>query len=290
MSKFEEKVLLVSLTIKRWGDGKRDEAATAATLAANGAEADAGRFVRNPCGKYLDGVKRAAGRIRNRHLFLTLPWSEATKQRLISTSAYLTYAAEMRGLIAEYDAEVDQFLRNYPAIKAARKIEQNGLFREEDWPDPESLRGYFGARLHTLPLTSASDMRVQIAAEVAEEIRAEMQEAFDAQSKAANEEAFRRLHATVSHLAEKVAEVQASGATGRNRPRLHDSLVDNVKEQCRALRLMNVWDNEDLDRMVAEAEAKLTKTPSAALRVSENARLKVAADAAALAKKMQNLF
>ena len=99
--KIQERSMLVDLTIKCWDATKHDKKVSAEVEQAHAAH-DAGRYSKRLIDKaHLADLSNLAGKARQFHYRLTLPWSDKG-QRILPSDLFLDYRHGLAGIKAEF--------------------------------------------------------------------------------------------------------------------------------------------------------------------------------------------
>lgn len=166
--------ILLHLKISKWDGEVSDQRALAAVAKAfhGNTASDKYRkslFVDDP----LKAVDKCAGRIRNNFYKWTLPWSDGGG-RLVPSLDFRDFAKEHAGLVGDFDFEVNEFLVEYEDHKDRARSAKGDLYREDDYPPVDELRGRFGVSLQTLPFPSVADFRVEAPEEIITDLKENM--------------------------------------------------------------------------------------------------------------------
>ena len=101
----------------------------------------------------------------------TLPWSD-DGWRLLPTANYFHYHGLILPLGDRSNAAVRHFRSLYPGLRAEAPALLNGMFDETDYPSPEEVSRNFNFSLEPRPVPRAGDFRVDLSADVVEDMRA----------------------------------------------------------------------------------------------------------------------
>jgi hypothetical protein len=223
---------------------------------------------------YLDRVHKKTTFIRNKFLENTLPWGiEGT--HMLPTSNYLNFMTEYRKERDDWNTLVRDFLYNYDSLKQAAAHSLGGLYSDADYPTASELQHKFNIDMAIFPVP-ATDFRVAIASDELSRIQEEVSKRVEQAQTKAMREVWDRLFDRVQKMVEKLSDPKSI---------FHDSLVENLREQCDMLTRLNFTDDPNLEAMRSEVEAKLLKQP-AALRLDPDLRRDQAAEAKAIMDKM----
>jgi hypothetical protein len=275
--------MLCSLSITQWSARIHDQSVSAEIAQRHGARADAGRYnkVLIPREALAD-IQRVAGEARREHYFMTLPWDDKG-YRVLPAAAYLDHTAKLRDYSAAYSTAVDVFAARFDELVSEARGRLGGLFRPEDYPGARDIRDKFSFETKVMPLPDAADFRVTLGDEETARVKRQITASVEASLNVATRELWQRLYDAVSHMAERLAAYKVTEA-GVEHP-FRDSVVTNLVKLVDVLPKLNVTGDPELDRLTAEARAKLLVDPKE-LRQSEAARNETAKTAAAIAAHM----
>jgi hypothetical protein len=269
--------MLASLSISRWTARKFDKKVSKEVDVHHGAK-DGGRYSKILVDKtHTQALMTSAGAIRAYHYHMTLPWDDEGP-RLLPSASFEAYTAKMREL-REQDRVLQQaFFKVYPQLVIDAKKRLGSLYSPEDYPPTSEIASKFDIRISMTPVPSANDFRVNISAEAAEQIRAELAAENDARFQAAMKSCYTRLHEVVTHI---------SGTLHKENPRIYDTLVSNARELISCLPALNLSNDPTLEQLRLELDAALPMSADI-LRGSETTRKAVASDVDAIIEKMKH--
>lgn len=240
------RAMLTTLNISVWNPKRVDKVATLETLIKHQASRDAGAFIKNllPEGA-IDRVKKAEGLLRRKFYHFTLPWRD-DGIRILPTPAWEDFSTAIREARSEFDEAVGEFLVNYDAHRAKAKIALNGLFSENDYPPVEVVREKFGLRINWFPLPNSEDFRVDLPESLREELGREINDSVVDAMHGANAELRERFSFALTKVVERLGEPDKV---------FHNTLVTNLRDLCQQIPKLNVMGDDELNRMVAQAES-----------------------------------
>jgi hypothetical protein len=278
-----DRALLVWLTISTWTARKYDRKVSEKVNNDYHASADAGRY-----NKFLlpgdaasyKALITIAGSIRQQHYADTLAWSDEG-WRCLPTANYMQYTETYRKRKAEFDAALDEFVRDYPALKATAKAKLNGLYKEEDYPSAQDIRQRFNLAVEFAPIPAEGDIRVDLSAAQIASIEASIASRIDSAVSLATGDAWSRLHTVVSKINERLQDPDAI---------FRDSLVENANDVCDVLKRLNVTNDPDLESMRVRVMRELTRYSPDALRTNASQRSTVAAAADKILRDMSAFY
>ena len=216
---------------------------------------------------------KAVTSVRNRVVSywkgMSLPYPEAGI-RLIRQDKIDEFAAQMREFQEELAEAVENLDRHYSQLKAAARQRLGSLFNPGDYP--ESLRGMFSAEFD-FPSVEPPPYLQQLNPALYEEKCQRVQARFDEAVRLAEEAFTAELAKLVSHLTERLT------GTEDGRPKIfRDSIIQNLTEFFQRFRSLNVRSNEELDRLVADAQRIIRGVEPQALRDNLGVRQHVATE------------
>lgn len=237
-----QQAMLANLTISQWTARKYDKTATGDVETKHGAK-DAGRFNKLLIDKSaLEPIAQLVGKLRTEHYNMTLPWGD-NGDRLLPSKLYLQYTQEMRGLRSQFDTAVYTFISGYPALVQAARRRLGTLYDATDYPNPSDIASRFSMSTSFTPVPDAKDFRVDVAAEDAEQIRADITRMVRDRQAEATKDAFRRAKEVVTRVHDRLSADKII---------IHESLMDNVRELIDMLPAFNLTDDPGLTQLHAE--------------------------------------
>lgn len=244
--------VIVEMNISVWTAHKIDRAATDDVLISNHATREAGQFRKNlMAGTTLrKEIADYATACRNWHAYHTSPWSDRGP-RLLPTSAFIAYKAELNERRLRFEGMVDKFCAFYPdwLDKQMQNSSLGNLFDPADYPSVEELRGKFGFYPTFSPLPESGDFRIDVPARELSDLRREYEREFNARLTDAMREPWQRLHTVLSAMSAKLHDVE-----GEEKKRYHETLVTNATSLCAVLTHLNITKDPQLEAARRELE------------------------------------
>lgn len=277
-----DKSLLASLNISQWAARKLDKRETQQLAAKHGTAEGVARVNKAllPGAAALDKVHKKTGEIRTFFYEQTLPWG-MEGSRILPSANYMTFVQTMRTKILEWENLYADFKREYPALQAQARIDLNGLYRDEDYPDVSEMDRKFRADLTFFPVPDAGDFRVELSNDELARIQQDVTERIEAAQAVAMRECWSRLHDVVKHAHEKLADPKAI---------FRDSLVENAKQLCALLPRLNLTNDPNLERMRQDLEGSLCSHTPEVLRLSGVTRAETASKMSDIMSKMGSFY
>ena len=267
--------VLVELNISVWTANKLDKGATEAVLSNNSASKDSAQVRKNLMAG-TDKRKKIsdyAAKARLYHNQTTLSWSDKGA-RLLPTSLFMDYKSNMNVYQKNMNTMIEDFYVNYADLIDLAKHHMGDLFNPYDYPSIEELRGKFGFRLVFSPLPEGGDFRLDIPKADMEELGEQYESAFNDRLKDAMREPWEKLHKTLTHISEKLTDVEGDDETKK---RYHDTLITNAQELCGLLSHLNVTKDPLLENARRSLELTMLGVDIEAIKESPDVRSSVKA-------------
>lgn len=276
------RAMLCDLSISQWSAATYDHEVSKEVAANHGAQASVGRYRKILLPKEaLADIRQIAGEARRDHNFMTLPWDDVG-YRLLPAAMYMEHVEKLRQHQCRFNEAVDAFVNQFNGLVALYKSQLGSLFRSEDYPNTEELRGKFGLETKVMPLPDAGDFRVSMGNEERDRIKRQITASVEASLTLASRELWQRTYDAVSHMAERLQSYKAEeGGTTR----LHASIVTNLMKLVEVMPKLNIARDSELERLTEEIRSRLLVNPDT-LRKSEPVRTETARAAAQIAARM----
>ena len=273
-----EKTMLIYLNIGAWTARKYDQRVSKEIEDKYNSE-DAGRYNKLLIARdSIQNIQRIVSEARNFHYDNTLPWLD-NGGRLLPAANYFDYVNSIRKFKDQYEMEVENFIKAYPALKDEAQHRLNNMFNEEDYPDLGTLRTKYSFSTQVSPVPVADDFRVNLNDDEIESIKASIEKQVQESTKSAMHDLWTRLFGVVQHMAERLSKEDN---------KFKNSLVNNINELCDLLPKLNITNNPELTKSVQEIESKLTAYDPQTLREDKTARNETAVEAQKILNKMRH--
>ena len=267
--------VLVELNISVWTANKLDKGATEAVRNNNSASKDSAQVRKNLMAG-TDKRKKIsdyAAKARLYHNQTTLSWSDKGA-RLLPTSLFMDYKQKMNVYQQNMNTMIEDFYANYADLIELAKHHMGDLFNPYDYPSIEELRNKFGFRLVFSPLPEGGDFRLDIPKADMEELGQQYESAFNDRLKDAMREPWEKLHKTLTHISEKLTDVEGDDETKK---RYHDTLITNAQELCGLLTHLNITKDPMLEQARRSLEVTMLGVDIDAIKESPDVRSSVKA-------------
>ena len=211
----------------------------------------------------------------------TLPWADRGT-RLLPTSLFMDYKTEMNTRRSTFNAMVDEFLQNYPALVQIAGNYLGSLFNASDYPSTEEVATKFGFRLVFSPVPEAGDFRLDIATHEMEELRNSYDVSFKDRLADAVKEPWDRLHTTLVEMSERLTEVEGDG-----KKLYRESSITNIQALCQMLTHLNITKDPKLEAARRDLETAMLGVDIADIRDSALIRADTKAKMDSILKKYE---
>lgn len=240
----KEKVMIVNLTISQWGARKYDKGATKEVEDAHQAK-EAGRFNKVlMASDTLTKISKIGNKVRVFHYENTLPWGD-NGDRILPTEKYFTYISELGSLKMEFNSLCDQFIDEYVEEKERSKKRLNSLYKEADYPQPESIRKKFDIGVNFMPIADGNDLRVNMSESVINTIKSQITRELENRINSATTDILDRLRKAVSRMADTLQDKDSV---------FRDSLVGNIESLVENLPSLNFNNDPHITEVIGYCE------------------------------------
>jgi hypothetical protein len=267
----QHQAMLANLNIRSWTARKHDKAVSAEVDTVHNAR-DGGRYNKLLIAKQaLDPLTKQAGRIRDYHYTMTLPWGD-NGDRLLPAKQYMEYTAAMRIYKDEITRLTQSFINVYPTLVQDARMRLGSMYDAADYPDASDIRDRFGVNVSFQPVPDAKDFRVDVNNDALEEIRASINATVIERQAGAIKECWMRLYEVVSKLEATMV---------KDKPIFRDSLIENVADLIAMLPKLNITNDKELNEICRDIQAALIVEPDS-LRHSASSRESLALKASTI--------
>lgn len=288
------RAMLVRLAVTGWNGRRFDRKITDEVNTAHAATKDAGRYNKALLGgkkeapSHADAISQG-GAARQTFYGQTLPWADEG-WRLLPTKNFEKFTDAMRRSRNKFDESVEQFLADYPGYRENARVLLNGMYREDDYPSVEALRGKFTFSLEFSPVPSQGDFRLDLPADQLTELERSTSERVEQATKVAMDDAWTRLRESVEKVKERLTGTDGDGKRKGKLKTFRDSLIDNVTNLADVLTRLNVTNDPDLEAMRARVADELAELDPKTLREQPQARQAAAKSATDILDAMKGLY
>jgi hypothetical protein len=150
---------------------------------------------------------------------------------------------------------------------AAAAFQLGTLFDREEYPSREIVERRFSVDINMYPLPTSGDFRLDIEAEVQQELIDKYERQMAQQIERANRDSWQRLYDVVSRMSDRLT-VEEDGT----KRKFHDTLVSNAQELCELLTALNVTQDPTLESARCQLEKAIFGVTPKELREEDGTR------------------
>jgi len=240
---------------------------------------EAGRYNKILIAKqFLSNIQKIVSNARAFHYENTLPWFD-NGGRLLPAANYFDYIARIKTFKDKFEYEVNKFISMYADYKDEARNRLNSMFRDDDYPNVETLLIKYALSTQINPIPDADDFRVTLNQNEVNSIKAAIEEQVKKSTDQAMTDLWLRLFKVVEHMVERLGKVDH---------KFKNSLVTNITELCELLPKLNITDDINLTTAMNEIKTKLTEFSPTTLREDVAIRSKTAKEAEIILNKMKH--
>ena len=283
-----ERAMLAYIAVGLWSARKLDKKSSKKVTTDASATADAARVHKHllaSADEKLKAIQHVAGKARRLLDEHSSPWDDAGN-RLVSNAKAIWLIGELRGIEQEFHAAVDDFVLDYPMLRAQAVASLGSLANLDDYPEPDRVREKFSMRMSFTPLPqNFDDMRMGMSPEQAALLRQHYEARIKEQHSRALMSVWERLREQIKHVLERL-EPDEDG----KRKRYRNTMMDNLRETCAMVKSLNVFEDAELELVRNEVERTLCAFETEQLRDNDLLAEQVRSDANAILEKMKSLL
>ena len=254
--------VLVELNISVWPASKVDRETTDLVNSNASAVRDASQTKKNLFAgtSMRKDIDKFAARVRLYHNQHTLPWADKG-QRLLPTKLFMEYKQTMDAHEHTFNMMCQNFFVMYPNLIQDARTSLGTLFKMDDYPDIEEVKGKFGFRRSVDPIPESGDFRLDVSISDLEDIKTQYESKFAERLADAMRAPWERLHTTLVAMSEKLTDKGDD-----EKKRYHDSLLTNAQDLCGLLTKLNVTNDPKLEEARQELERSIVGVSMDALK------------------------
>lgn len=277
------RAMLSSLSISMWSARKHDPDASEDIAVRNGAQADAGRYLKVLLPKKaLADLQKIVSEARQEHYFITLPWDD-NGYRVLPAAVYMDHTRKMHAHERRFNSAVDDLCVQFGSLVDEARVRLGGLFRREDYPATDELQSKFSFETKVMPLPDAGDFRVTLGDEEKQRIKRQITMSVEASLQVGTRELWHRLYEAVQHMADRLSAYKVTD-DGVEHP-FRDTVVTNLVKLVDVLPKLNITKDPELERLSEQVRTSLLVDPKE-LRQSDSTRTQTAKIASEIASRM----
>ena len=280
----------VSLRITAWSGRLYDRQASNHVAVHHDAAASAGRYNKRllPKAAFAALTGNHEQDSQYRPLRKTLPWDDQGL-RLLTVANYERYTELMDGFRERIVRERARFIEDYDENIDQARLDLGKLFRIEDYPSKEALRGKFAIRYRISPVQDAEQFMAKLATDDVDRVRRDIEQQIEERLHGAVGDLYRRFGEAVERVSERLQE------DDNGKPLVfRDSMIENIRELVDVVPRLNIFGDDDLARLCEQVKDKIASVDPDTLRPSRSfdpvARTRVKRDADALMERFAGYF
>lgn len=286
--KLSERTMLVTLHLSAYAGMMADAEVTAAANEAFGAEAGAGRYGKKLiAGRFLNDVSNAHNSARRTHKALTLPWQD-DGTRILTTAGFLQYQQRMKTEKAAVEEAVKLFVDRLPDAIDEAKVRLKGMFKPEDYPSAEELKGKFGFDIEYKSMPEAGDFRAQLSDEQTKHIIKDIEKRSKARVDRAMNDVWERILEMVGQLSTKLKDFKPAENGDKPNGSIRAANLYGIHEFAKEMMpILNITEDDRMDKLRVELMTDLMSHSPEILRSDTKARKETISKADAILKKVK---
>lgn len=215
------------------------------------------------------------------------PWGEGKGgYRGVVALAVPDLKVEIGDRVREYFRLVDEFMPEYPNIRAQRKFELGDLFDPKQFPSPSDLRRKFRFTCDFVPVGNNDDIRILEGLD-----QADVDKLVADAVKSEKDKLNRAMESAAKKLYQVVKSMHTTMATpiGEKGAKFNDTKLENIIRIAELIPSLNLTGDPKLAAMAKEAKKLAQKSP-VELREDAVKRAGAAKEAETLANKLAGMF
>ena len=291
-----EKLMIVRLSIHQWYPTKIDKKAMIELAKLHNIDPErAGKMLKNLVDlESIRPLQQACRALRNDVHDMTAPWDHAGNLAL-PADMYFDFTEMVSEHVLKIERLADDFKVEYAVQRENAPRVLNGLFNEDDYPEPHVMRARFGIDFTFKPVLNPNDIRAWgIGADAAKEIEQQVTADIHKQVEAAQWHVMKQVMERAQEFIEKITafddKVAASEDDGKG-IRLHDSAIDNLRDVMQLVMSgLNFSGDQEIENLCKQLTKSLKGVNPGKLKVSTDLRKKSIADVEKVLVKFRGVF
>jgi hypothetical protein len=283
------KATLLTVNMSQWTARKLDREVTDEVNTSHHASADAGRYNKLLVEKHrLEELTQIRSEVRAVIEANTKPW--LTKgPRILPNMLYQATCDKLRELSRKHDAAADLFAAEFGAAMEERKSKLNGLFKESDYPSVSEIRSKFSLTFKICPIAEADgfsdDFRTQLDQDTLDDIKAELEDTNAKLLDNVFKDSIDKVLAVVRNMSVRLGEYGV-----KEKSKLYDSVVGNVRELADLLPAFNLTDDPKFDKLIERIKSELCVEETETLKEDASVRASVKKSADQIVADVEKFF
>lgn len=287
MPNLTDSAAMVHVSLSVWSARKLDRKQTAKATKSAGATSDAARVNKHllaSADAQLREVHRKAKAIRTYIEDNTLPWDKAGN-RIVSNLRMMTMVGELDALKVEFYKAVDDFVDEYPILRAQALSNLGDMADDSDYPLPSVVRGKFSMEIDFQPIPkNFDDVRMGLSPEQCAAFQRHFESSVERKMASSVRSAWERLRENLQRYSKNLD--LRDDDTGKMKV-FRDSMVLQLRDTIALLRDLSQFGDPELEKIVNKVEKDVAAFDAGQLRASPATSVGVKAQVDAILKNMQ---
>lgn len=281
--KLSERAVLMRLSVGLPGKNRKDRNLSANVKQEHGLGQKSGSWVKNKFPDWaLAPIEKVVNEARAYHAAVTLPFDAGIG--ILPGALIMEYGDKIRQFKGQFDNLcASHFRAKYPEMIEWAKVEHNGTFDADDYPEVEEVMQAFGFRSEPLPVPDAGHFEKTMLSLLGADADSVNIRVTDAMQEA-QRELMRRIIEPVRAMAAKLSETPKGE---RKDIIFRDTLVDNLKAIVGLAPKLNLSGDVQIDAFVQDIGAWVNGLTADRLREEKALRGQVKQSAAATLAKLE---
>lgn len=234
--------MLATLSVSMFGVRKTDKNESNALASAKHTTSNSVSVVKSLFDKSdIAEIKALATKARDVHNKYTLPWNDQG-QRLLPTSVFSKYDANMCNIKSDFDYMVNMFRSKYDDLKLEAQSRLGDLYNDADYPSVDDVCSRFGIHTSISPMPVADDFRINNMSDAdIQSVKKAYELELQDKMKQSQASLLQRLFETINHLREIL-----NNDKGSFQKSSHDKIVDLIN----IAPSLNVTNDPDINNLI----------------------------------------
>ncbi len=281
--------MLVGLRISAWSGRLYDREASDHVAVHHDASTNVGRYNKRLLPKAaLAALNATMSEARTRHYANSLPWDDKGS-RLLTVANYEQYTEIMDGLRERLVRQRARFIEDFDHYVKQARLDLGKLFRMEEYPSKEDLRGKFSIRYRITPVPDSDHFIARLASDDTDRVKRDIERHIEEQLHDAVGDLYRRLAEAVERVSERLNE------DGDGKPLVfRDTMISNIRDLVDVVPRLNIFGDQRLAHLCEQVKDRIAGVEPDSLRPSRTfdpvVRDRVKRDADALMEQFAGYF
>jgi hypothetical protein len=224
----------------------------------------------------------------------TSPWRDGG-WRILPTYLFSKFEDAIRRKNEELQEALNEFIPSYNSFIERTKLALGGMANNINYPTADYLRSRYSFSVSYDPLPTSGDFRLDISKDIADKIKQNCEENSNRAVKEAMDNIWNRVIASIEKIyerfsAEDFESVNKAGETIMRKPRLSESIIENLKDLIELLPGLNITNNPFLETVRQEMESKFASISIESIKEDDELRKTKAKEAETLLNNIKTLM